>query len=207
MTGDKGPDRQSRLRKREFMSERKLAVIFPGIGYHKDKPLLYYAARLVQALGYEIIHIDYHDLPGKLRGNRELMIKAVEMAYEQAVGQLDPGDLSGCEDLLFIGKSIGTVVLSKYISDHGLQARQIWYTPVEETFLFAAPDTVAFIGEADPMSDINRVLEAAKEKNVRLYTYPGGNHSLECGDVDTDIANLKEVMKITEQFIKHRTER
>lgn len=207
MTGDKGPDRLSRLRKREFMSERKLAVIFPGIGYHKDKPLLYYSTKLVQNFGYEIMHIDYHDLPGRLRGNRELMEKAVKIAYGQASEQLASTDLSGYEDILLIGKSIGTVVLSKYASDHGIKAGQIWYTPVEETFLFASAETVAFIGEADPMSDINRVLEAAKEKNVRLYTYPGGNHSLECGDVDTDIANLREVMKITEQFIKHRTER
>ena len=28
--------------------ENKLAVIFPGIGYHTDKPLLYYGKKLVK---------------------------------------------------------------------------------------------------------------------------------------------------------------
>lgn len=29
----------------------KLAVFFPGIGYHCDKPLLYYSRKLVQNMG------------------------------------------------------------------------------------------------------------------------------------------------------------
>ena len=31
----------------------KLAVFFPGIGYHCDKPLLYYAKKLTQQCRYE----------------------------------------------------------------------------------------------------------------------------------------------------------
>ena len=34
------------------MDEKKLAVLFPGIGYHCDKPLLYYSAKLAGAAGY-----------------------------------------------------------------------------------------------------------------------------------------------------------
>ena len=39
--------------------KNRLAVIIPGIGYHKDKPLLYYATKLVKAKGYKVICIDY----------------------------------------------------------------------------------------------------------------------------------------------------
>ena len=31
----------------------KAAVFFPGIGYHCDKPLLYYSRKLSQECGYE----------------------------------------------------------------------------------------------------------------------------------------------------------
>lgn len=31
----------------------KAAVFFPGIGYHCDKPLLYYSRKLAQECGYE----------------------------------------------------------------------------------------------------------------------------------------------------------
>ncbi len=32
----------------------KLALIFPGIGYHADKPLLYYSIRLARNAGFDI---------------------------------------------------------------------------------------------------------------------------------------------------------
>ena len=40
---------------------KKLAVLFPGIGYHCDKPLLYYSKKCLSAYGYEIIDkwVDY----------------------------------------------------------------------------------------------------------------------------------------------------
>ena len=43
---------------------KKLAVIFPGIGYHTDKPLLYYSKKLAKTKDYEVVEIKY-DLPGR----------------------------------------------------------------------------------------------------------------------------------------------
>ena len=31
----------------------KLAVLFPGIGYHCDKPILYFARELAKQVGYD----------------------------------------------------------------------------------------------------------------------------------------------------------
>ena len=41
----------------------KLAVIFPGIGYTADKPLLYYTSRLARKHGYQIQTVSYGTLP------------------------------------------------------------------------------------------------------------------------------------------------
>ena len=38
---------------------KKLAVLFPGIGYHCDKPLLYYSKKYLKVYGYEIIEVNY----------------------------------------------------------------------------------------------------------------------------------------------------
>ena len=38
---------------------KKIAVVFPGVGYTKDRPLLYYAGKLAAANGYELIHRDF----------------------------------------------------------------------------------------------------------------------------------------------------
>ncbi len=152
------------------MSKKKLAVIFPGIGYHKDKPLLYYAAKLVQSAEYEVIHIEYHDMPQKIKGNAVMMKKAAEVAFAQTEEQLKTVDFSDYGEVLFIGKSIGTVALAKYVSDHGIRARQVWYTPVEATFIFPRKDVVAFIGDADPWSDVDVIRERSEALGIKLYS-------------------------------------
>ena len=42
---------------------KKLAVIFPGVGYHTDKPLLYYSKKLASRNGYEIVEVPYGKFP------------------------------------------------------------------------------------------------------------------------------------------------
>ena len=44
------------------MSDKKLAVIFPGIGYHTDKPLLYYSKKIARQHGYDIVELSFHDI-------------------------------------------------------------------------------------------------------------------------------------------------
>ena len=182
------------------MEKKKIALIFPGMGYHKDKPLLYYSTRIARNSGYEIIHIEYLGLPPKVF-DAETLEKAGNIAYDCTEKQLKEVDFSGYEDVLFIGKSIGTAVLSRYIKERKISARQIWYTPIEKTFSYATDNTIAFIGENDPASDLDNIRKLAKENVITLYTYPGCNHSLECNDIDTDIANLRDVMEKTEKFI------
>ncbi len=187
------------------MSKKKLAVIFPGIGYHKDKPLLYYATKLVKGAGYDVINIEYHDMPQKIKGNAAMMKMAAELAYAQTEEQLKDVEFTEYDDVLFIGKSIGTVALSKWCaSEHEINAKQVWYTPVEATFSYTADNVVAFIGDADPWSDVNVIKAKAEAYGIKLFSYPGCNHSLETGNVSVDINTIHEVMNLTEDFIAGR---
>lgn len=60
----------------------KLAVVFPGIGYGPDKPLLYYAARLARNQGYQILNVSYGSLPENVKGDRAKMEQAFELALK-----------------------------------------------------------------------------------------------------------------------------
>ena len=183
------------------MNDKKLAVIFPGIGYHKDKPLLYYAAKIVKNKGYELKYVEFHDMPQKIIGDADMMRKAAELAFAQAGEQLGDVDFGGYDEVLFIGKSLGSIALAKYASDHVPGARQIWYTPVEPTFSFGSKNVIAFIGDEDPWSDVAKVKAIAREQGIPLYSYPGCNHSLETADVDANLVNLRDIMGKTEQFV------
>ena len=184
--------------------QNKLAVILPGMGYHKDKPLLYYAAKLAKSTGFQITCIEYRDMPEKIRADADMLLTAAQLAYQQTEEQLRCVDWSAYDEVLLIGKSIGTVAAAKYAAEKGIRAKQIRYTPLHAAFDFPAPagSCIAFLGEADNWSDIDAIKQTAAAQQIPLYLYPECNHSLECADVIRNIENLHQVMQITAAFIE-----
>ena len=103
---------------------KKLAVLFPGIGYHCDKPLLYYSARLARGAGYtEQIRIEYEYHGGNLRKNPELKEEALEVLFRQAEEALSRVDFRSYDEVLFLSKSIGTVIACRYAETYGLKCK------------------------------------------------------------------------------------
>ena len=68
----------------------QLAVLFPGIGYHIDKPLLYYSAKLARARGCDLLAVQYPALPTGLRGHTEKIEQAVQTALLPQRNSLPP---------------------------------------------------------------------------------------------------------------------
>ena len=117
--------------------------MFPGIGYHTDKPLLYYGKKLAAARGYEIVDVPYGNFQHGIKGNAKKMRDAFESALRQAEEILADRRLEEYDELLFLSKSVGTVAASAYASNHhltvraGKHVRHIYFTPVDLTFLKA----------------------------------------------------------------------
>ena len=62
----------------------KLVVCFPGIGYHCDKPLLYYGRRVAESIGYkEYKNVEYVNRIGNVKGDPVKMQAAFEDLYGQ----------------------------------------------------------------------------------------------------------------------------
>ncbi|MDY6286674.1 MAG: hypothetical protein SPL65_05075 [Lachnospiraceae bacterium] len=189
----------------------KIAVLVPGIGYTCDRPLLYFAGKLAQNSGYQIIWLGFRHLGGKknLIGNEKKMKKVFEHALEQTDEQLDIDELTKAEEVLFISKSVGTVAAAAYEAGHrkkfaaaGTDVRHIYFTPVAGTFAFMRPESgIAFHGTADPWVEHALVVNACREKNVPLYITDNANHSLETGDVMEDLETLRKTMQIVAAFI------
>ena len=102
----------------------KLAVFFPGIGYHCDKPLLYYAKKLTQQCRYEeCISLSYSYDGGNIRGNQQKMQQAFEALYAQAEEKLADVDFGKYSEILFISKSVGTIIASAYAQKYKIACR------------------------------------------------------------------------------------
>ncbi len=179
---------------------KKIACLFPGIGYTCDKPLLYYSWKLLSGFGWEIRPVPYTGFPAGVKGNPEKMRQCAETALSQAEKMLQDVKWREYTDILFISKSVGTVVSGAYAAKHGISCRSILFTPVEAAFTFPVMDAVAFHGTADPWADSDAIRKACIDQNVPLYITEKANHSLETGDVDADIENLRGVMRIVKDY-------
>lgn len=189
----------------------KLAVYFPGVGYHCDKPLLYYARKVAAACGFDQhITLSYTTQTRDLLGNPANMKAAFLELYEQAESALDKtaafsqqsGVASCCDEILFISKSVGTAIAARYTSEHNIPCWHILYTPLAETFAFHPRNGIAFTGTADPWVNTAVIRQQCQEHQIPFFLYENANHSLETGDVFRNLDIMKEVMQKTEKFIR-----
>ncbi len=207
------------------MSDRtgtRIVVIFPGIGYTCDKPLLYYGLKLAVAAGYgESRKICYAPLDKtNLRGNAKAMEETFHALYAQAEEQLSDIEWDAYDEVLFLSKSIGTAVAASYAQEHVLEKRtiaeveqelngrvklprlrHILYTPLSQTFRFAPKNAIAFIGTADGWSDPAEVVALAKQADIPIEVYDNCNHSLETADVMANLERLQNIMEKTREFL------
>jgi phosphoglycolate phosphatase len=187
------------------MSSNKLAVTFPGIGYHNDKPLLYYSKKLLKQMGFDVIEITYtFPLKAKeIKGDKDKMEDAFTIAVRQAKEQLSSVEFDKYERVLFIGKSIGTTVAAYCDKEYEVCAKHIVLTPVPQTFEFLKPGCgIVFNGNEDPWCETSLVTEKCKELGVDAYIVDHANHSLETNSALVDVENLKDVLSKIESYVK-----
>lgn len=182
--------------------KKKIAVLFPGIGYTCDKPLLYYAGKLAAGKGYEILKVEYGNFPSGIKGDKEKMIEAFQSGLEQTEDILSQVCWEEYEDILFISKSIGTVISAAFAKKYKLNVKNILFTPLKQTFPFADNNSIVFHGTADPWANTDDIVEMCKKLEIPLFLTERGNHSLETGDVIEDLINLKIIMKEVNMFME-----
>ncbi len=178
----------------------KIALLFPGIGYQCEKPLLYYAQKICSQYQYETIQVPYTNLPRSIP-------EAFSDACAQTENYLDSIHWDSYEDILFISKSIGTAVAASFAKKHGVSCRNIYYTPLAQTFDFAPQAGIAFHGTCDSWAETTVIEEKCREHSLPLYIIDNASHSLELQaekcTVRQNIGILENVMKVSEQYIAH----
>ncbi|MBO4360943.1 MAG: alpha/beta hydrolase [Eubacteriaceae bacterium] len=182
--------------------DRKLAVFFPGAGYHNDKPLMYYSKKAAHKHGFDLIELTF-ELSGaasSVKKDRQKLKEALGTAYSQAEEGLGKTDLASFDRVVFVGKSIGTAVMARYCEEHGIDADMIIFTPIAETFDHPNLRGEVFCGSADPMLDKDTCLRLCGESSLHCTVTDGANHSLETGDVLKDIENLGMVISAADRI-------
>ena len=183
-----------------------IAVFFPGIGYHCDKPLLYFSRGLAREASYrELVNVSYSYRAGDIRGNPEKMRAAGLALFAQTEDALKEIQWDAYDDILFVSKSVGTAIAAAYARTHGVTCRNVFYTPVALTFDEKPRNGVAFTGTADPWVETETVVSGCAKAGLSLTVIEGANHSLETENPMRNLDILKEVMEKTRRFIRLET--
>lgn len=174
---------------------KKLAVFFPGRNYSADSPLFYYASRVFEGKGYDILKVDY----GDMAGNPE---DAMSFAKESALRAMNSVNASDYSEFLFISKSIGTIIAG-WIEEHlSLPVRHIFLTPLPGTLRLMKPGKCLVIaGSKDYVLKKERLKEYCGEHNISLWQAEDGGHSLNVkGHPEESVRILAEVIQLYQQF-------
>lgn len=173
----------------------KLAVFFPGIGYHCDRPLLYYSAKIAAQAGYECIRLSYTGL------DRDIP-SAFKAACAQTEASLADVRWDSYDEILFVSKSIGTAVAAAHARHHQICCRNVYLTPLGLTFDFSPQPGIAFHGTADTWVTTALVRSGCQEHRLPLHIIKDAGHSLErADDAWGDIKTLEEVMALIRDYI------
>ena len=176
---------------------QKLMVLFPGMGYTCDKPLLHYAKAYGFLYGYDILCINY----GKMTFDKSKVLSSIAPAYEIAKEALNMINLTNYEKIIFISKSLGTVVAGQLSKEYTMDIQNIFLTPLKETIPYMEnSEDVTISGDHDPMLSCDN-LQLIQEQPITSFVFPNANHSLEVEkDPVQSFDYLHQVAKIYEKI-------
>ena len=174
---------------------KKLAVMFPGVGYNMDCPLLYYTSFLYEAKGYEQIHMKYNSIffePDLSREEKSLRVRAYVWEKVKEI------DFSVYGEVVFLSKSVGTIEAGFLAEKLGIDVAQIYLTPVPDAFQYIKEVDTVVIGTADEV--YSQCKAYCDEHGIKPLYVKGANHSLEVeGKPFESLEILKDVMRYIER--------
>lgn len=121
-----------------WKENEKLLVLFPGVGYSTARPLLYYAKRMGQEKGYEVLELEYRRMPEHPFDNLKETAKTVCACAEAWAEHVD---WEKYDKIAFVSKSVGTVAagfLTRRLAETGgcVQIVNLFLTPIEPTLKY-----------------------------------------------------------------------
>ncbi len=180
--------------------KKKLAVFFPGRRYGVDCPLLYYAEKICRNHGYETIllhYSEYRDVKDMVSISEN--IKQVKKYLEQRLAQVCWEEY---ERIVFVSKSIGTVLAGYTEQKNHLHVHHIYLTPLAETFPYMKKEnTMVIAGTEDPYLPAAKLQQFCKENGIEVRWIQGVRHSLEEESVRKTLLYLEQIMEWIEEFM------
>ena len=206
--GYRGQPLKNRLFK-QSLETQDTAIVFPGLGYNSDMPLLYYSIQTILASGINVLSVDYD-----YSKNQKFMEQPIRNRSDWLIGDVEAVlEVSKAENLNIVcltGKSLGTLALGHLLETHEdlRDAKTIWLTPLIknpeliEQMLTYMKEAVLVIGTNDSHYDRDIIDRLNTSTQLSGIIVDRADHSLEIeGEVTESLRVLTQIVAILRQFL------
>jgi len=162
-----------------------IAVCFPGTGFTCKEALFERLGADYAAREYEVIKLDFSHIPFR---EIESLEEAIAVAQRAVKRQLSHVAFSEYDDVVFLSKSLGTVLAMEFDNKNNIHARHLLLTPLNKTLLQVHSETKVIamvLGTQDRFLTGRALASFCEERGIRHCLIEGVNHSLK-DDVDPE---------------------
>lgn len=188
---------------RLYEENRKLVVLFPGKNYPCNKPGLHFAGTSAIQSGYDLLVLEYGYQVARTNLDMNELERVIEDSYA-SVQRI----ISKYNEVVFISKSIGTIVAGEVHGKLEIPIRHLFLTPMKNTVQYVNKfNGLVVYGTNDEVFDY----ELAKQINIdtgrEVIEIPNANHSLEANNVEGSIEILSKLVAIYINFLNSTAEK
>ena len=167
---------------------KKIVISFPG-GRGYEIPVLYFGAKYYEDQGYEKLFIRH---PKYEECEFEVLLDNADKIISQI-------DFDEYEEIVFIAKSIGTVVACQIKEKYHIPATLILLTPLYETmpYIHGKNDIkLVAVGTKDRYIDVEMLKKTCDDENISCHVEPDVGHRMEVlNDLDKNLSIISNVIQ------------
>ncbi len=172
-----------------------IAVCFPGTGFTCKEALFERLGSEYAARGYDVVKLDFSHIPFR---EIESLEEAIAVAQRAVKRQLSSVQFDDYDDVVFLSKSLGTILAAHAERDYGHHPRHLYLTPLHRTLTLIRPEAsiiAMVLGTQDRFLTGRQLSNFCDERGYRYFLVEGVNHSLK------DEANADRNGQIIDQIV------
>ena len=171
-----------------------IAVCFPGTGFTCKEALFERLACDFSARGYDVIRLDFSHIPFREIESLEEAVAVAQRAVKRQLGQVCFADY---DDVVFVSKSLGTILAAQYERDNNMLPRHLYLTPLNKTLMLVRPESrviAMVLGTQDRFLTGRALANFCDNLAIRYCLIDGVNHGLK------DDADAERTARIIDQI-------
>ncbi|UCD41988.1 MAG: hypothetical protein JSV69_15730 [Chloroflexota bacterium] len=163
-----------------------IALMYPGLRYSCDKPLLHYTTEVLLDQGFDVLQLwaDYDNPEFRGASQAERTVQLIEDGKTLLKAGIKANSYT---NLILVGKSLGTLTMAFILSEklETPKLKTVWFTPLFNlppvTNIFMELNEPAYVAgsKADPTFDDSTISQLQAKSNILLQVYEDADHSLE----------------------------